>query len=195
MKYLDIFNFSKYSFDGIKSYESVILYLNRHWFVMFGKFLAFGLLLVVPFAIYVVFGEAMANMGIDNIFWLVVSIYFLVWWNSLFYSITMYLLDSWIVTDHRIIDSRQKGFFSRTVSELGLSRIQDISTRITGPLATMLDFGNVEIQTAGAEPKFVFKEISGPSAVKAKIMAAHNEFVSTHKDDVEVHEGIGKGLM
>ncbi|KKT20774.1 MAG: hypothetical protein UW06_C0055G0007 [Parcubacteria group bacterium GW2011_GWE1_43_8] len=195
MKYLDIFNFSKYSFDGIKSYENVILYLNRHWFVMFGKFLAFGLLLIVPFVIYAVFGEAIVSMGIDNLFWLIVSIYFLFWWNSLFYAITMYLLDSWIVIDHRIIDSEQKGFFSRTVSELSLSRIQDISTHIVGPLTTILDFGDLEIQTAGAEPKFVFKEIPGPNAVKSKIMVAHNEFVSMHKGDVEVHEGIGKGLM
>ncbi len=189
MKYFDIFNFSKLSFDGIKSYEKVLVFLNRHWFVMFGKFFFFGLLFFIPPVIYIFAGSFIVDLGLEYIFQLIVAIYYLIWWNSLFYAITMYLLDFWIVTDHRVIDSRQHGFFSRTVSELSLSKIQDISVKIIGPIATLLDFGNLEIQTAGTEPKFLFEEIPHPKLVKDRIATAHNDYKSEHKDGIEIHEG------
>lgn len=103
----------------------------------------------------------------------------------------MYLLDIWIVTDHRIIDSEQHGFFKRTVAELSLSKIQDISVEISGLIPTFLDYGNLEIQTAGTENKFMFKQIPHPNEVKDIIMNLHNEFLRIHKDGIEVHEGGG----
>jgi membrane protein YdbS with pleckstrin-like domain len=189
MSYLSIFKTSQYSFEGKKPYENVLVLINRHWFVLLGKALVYGLLLILPFVIYGFFGETIVDIGLNNAFWLGVAIFYLIWWNTFFYSLTMYLLDIWIVTDHRVIDSRQHGFFSRTISELSLSRIQDLSVHVAGPLSTFIDFGNLEIQTAGSEPKFIFEEISHPGRIKDEIMEAHNRFINVHKDGVEVHEG------
>ncbi|KKS88312.1 MAG: hypothetical protein A3G02_02840 [Candidatus Yanofskybacteria bacterium RIFCSPLOWO2_12_FULL_44_13b] len=181
-----IFKSSKYTFDGKKPYENVIHLLYRHWFVLFGKILALAILLVMPVALYLNLGSYV--YGLTNIFWFLYSIYLLIWWHSLFYILTMYLLDTWIVTDHRIIDSEQHGFFHRMVAELNISRIQDISVIVSSPIATFLDYGNLEIQTAGTEPKFVFKQIPHPNKVKDEIMRAHNEYMSQHRDNIEIHE-------
>lgn len=181
-----IFRSTKYTFDGKKPYENVILLLYRHWFVLFTKLLALAILLIMPLVLFLL---GSYFIYFSDIFWLLYSIYLLIWWHSLFYILTMYLLDIWIVTDHRVVDSEQHGFFHRTVAELNLSRIQDISVVVSGPVATFLDFGNLEIQTAGTEPKFVFKQIPHPNKVKDEIMKAHNLYVSQHRDSVEVHEG------
>jgi uncharacterized membrane protein YdbT with pleckstrin-like domain len=82
----------------------------------------------------------------------------------------MYILDVWIVTDHRIIDSTQHGFFNRSISELHISRIQDISVKTDGFIQTLLKFGDLEVQTAGTENKFHFRQIPDPEGVKNKIM-------------------------
>jgi membrane protein YdbS with pleckstrin-like domain len=89
----------------------------------------------------------------------------------------MHLLDVWIVTDRRIVDSTQKGFFDRTVSELRISRVQNISVKIVGPIETFLHFGDLEIQTAGSSDMFNFSQIPHPERVKDEIMA----IVSTHQ--------------
>ena len=119
---------------------------------------------------------------------LIAAIFYLSWWFGVFYAVTMYLLDIWMVTDHRVIDSEQHGFFRRTVAELHLSKIQDISVEIRGIIPTFLDYGDLEIQTAGTSEKFFFKQIPHPNEVKDIIMEAHNQFIRVHPDDVEVHE-------
>ncbi|KKQ77632.1 MAG: hypothetical protein UT00_C0008G0004 [Parcubacteria group bacterium GW2011_GWA1_38_7] len=82
----------------------------------------------------------------------------------------MYTLDVWIVTNRRIIDSAQHGFFNRTISELHLTRIQDISVETRGFVQTILHFGDLQVQTAGTEEKFKFHQIPHPEKVKDEIM-------------------------
>mgnify|MGYP001564818584 CR=1 FL=1 len=169
------------TFEDKKSYENVILLLRRHWFVIAMKFFAFIFIGLIPIALGIFFSG-------NPYFWVGAVIFYLFWWYGVFYAITMYLLDVWIVTDHRIIDSEQHGFFSRTVAELHLAKIQDVSVSIAGLVPTFLNFGNLEVQTAGTQEKFFFKQIPNPERVKDIIMEAHNQFIRSHPNDVEIHE-------
>lgn len=190
MRSINTFIRTNYTFEGKKSYENVIVLLYRHWFILIGKFLFFLILGLLPFWIYILPAN-LSSESIDNLFQLFISVYYLIWWLGLFYNITMYLLDTWIVTDHRVIDSEQHGFFNRTVSELNLAKIQDISVKVEGFIPTVLNFGNLEIQTAGTEPKFTFKQIPNPQQVKDQIIRAHDEYMREHKRGIEVHERTG----
>jgi uncharacterized membrane protein YdbT with pleckstrin-like domain len=192
MNLLSIFSITSFSFDGKKDYENVLALLYRHWFTLYADILGFIILFLVPFIIRWFITDALTGWGAMPLFNLLIAVYVLVWWLSVFYRITMYLLDTWIVTDHRIIDNEQRGFFNRTVSELHLNRIQDISVKVDGLIATFFDYGNIEIQTAGTEPKFIFKQIPHPNAVRELIMKAHIKFISTHSGDIEIHERIPK---
>lgn len=88
----------------------------------------------------------------------------------------LYLLDTWIVTNERILDVNQKSFFFRTVSELNLSKVQDISVKTSGLIQTIFDFGDVEIETAGAAlDKFRFRQVAHPNMVKDRIMKLVSE--------------------
>lgn len=184
-----IFSESKNSFEGEKDYEKTNLLLRRHWFILSLSVFIFLILAAIPFVLYVVLGSYLEGLGLSSLFSFAVSIYFLIWWYGLFYKITMYLLDTWVVTDHRIVDSEQHGFFNRTVSELSLLRIQDVTVNISGFVQTFFDFGDLEIQTAGSENKFLFKQIANPNSVKDKIMAIHDSFLRDHPNGAEVHLG------
>ncbi len=188
MKFFSLFSVSQNSFEGKKDYEQVLVLLYRHWFVLLARMIVYAILFLLPFLVWFVGQSYLEIWGLDLTYWFLVSVYMAVWWLGLFYTLTMYFLDTWVVTDHRILDNEQHGYFNRSVSELHLSRIQDVSVSVSGPISTFLDFGDLEIQTAGTEPKFFFKEIPHPNQVRDLIMHAQSQFVASHPGDVEVHE-------
>lgn len=191
---MSVFSFltqTEYTFEGKKSYETVLLLLHRHWFVMAIKLVMFGFMALIPVALRIAIGYIQIDLPFSNYYLFIAAIFYLFWWYGLFYAITMYLLDTWIVTDHRIIDSEQHGFFNRSVAELSLAKIQDISVNIRGVIPTFLDFGDLEVQTAAAAEKFFFKQIAHPNEVRDMIMEAHNQFIRIHPNDVETHETPG----
>jgi uncharacterized membrane protein YdbT with pleckstrin-like domain len=165
-----IFRQSHNSFEGEESGEEVILLLRRHPFVILIR-LAFSIaLLFVPVIAGAVFAEFISSHNLIRLFMFLTGVWCLLLWQVIFYALTMYTLDVWIVTNRRIIDSTQHGFFNRTISELHISRIQDISVSTKGFIPTILHFGDLQVQTAGTEEKFLFMQIPKPEKVKDVIM-------------------------
>ena len=97
----------------------------------------------------------------------------------------MYTLDNWIVTTKRIIDSVQNGFFHRSVAELQLDKIQDVSYKVEGLIPTFFNYGTVEIQTASKGNKFLFEQVSDPQRVKDIIMEL---IIESEKDSDSDHD-------
>jgi len=61
-------------------------------------------------------------------------------WMSWHYSV-------FIVTDKRFIQITQKGFFHRSVVDMGLNQIQMVNYEISGLQETLLGFGTIMMQT------------------------------------------------
>ena len=78
-------------------------------------------------------------------------------------------LDTWIITNERIINIEQEGLFNRTASELDLAAVQDTTAEIRGILQTLFTYGQVYVQTAGEKGRFHFKNIDNPEHVKELI--------------------------
>lgn len=113
-------------------------------------------------------GKALTIIGL--------SLYYLFVWVFFFHAWIDYYLDVWVVTDIRIVDVEQKGLFSRSISELKLFRVQDVTAEVKGILPTVFHYGNVVIQTAGNEQFFIFKQIPHPYETQQKIseLATHD---------------------
>ncbi len=75
-------------------------------------------------------------------------------------------MNALVVTDLRIIDIDQRGFFHRVVSETTFSKIQDVSYAVRGLWATLFGFGTVTIQTAGTQAKIEIDTIRNPAKVQ-----------------------------
>lgn len=71
-----------------------------------------------------------------------------------------------IVTNQRLIDLDQAGFFNRTVSETTYTKIQDVSYTICGLLPTVFHYGTVVVQTAGGQTNLELKGVRNPEAVQ-----------------------------
>lgn len=154
--------------------EKIIMLLRRHWFIMFARILFWMIAAVLPIIFYFIFVDVFGNFLtaeiIYPIFILFVVIYYLYIWLFAFSSFVDYYLDIWIVTNKRIINIEQKGLFYRQVSEQRLFRIQDVTSDLEGFFSTVINYGNVTVQTAGAQQKFMFKQVPNPRGVTKKII-------------------------
>src|SRR3989338_2616377 len=111
-------------FPGQRPYEQVILVLRRHWLILIGICSLFIFFAILPFILYAIIGSAVEiREAWRNVFWFFTIIYFLIWWWGLFYRLTDYILDIWIITDHRMLDIDQKGLFRRNVAEATLDNV------------------------------------------------------------------------
>lgn len=166
-------NLNRYHFKDVEEGEEILQIIHRNWFYIFEQFLiiflmfgtlALGLVYIpqlfpvmsdgVFYGLFL-FAESMLLLGIWVFGWLI--------WID-------YYFDIWIITTRRIVNIEQQGMFSRKVSELRYSKVQDVTTQVRGFIPTILNFGDVEVQTAGEEDNFIFRTVSDPYGIKNVIM-------------------------
>ena len=165
-----ILNHSSNSFEGQKDDEAVILLIRRHPFTIITRVGLIVLVSLVPIVIGKVFWVYLSKEGWQEIFLLLSSLWYLGFWLAIFHALAIYTLNTMTVTDQRVIDSDQHGLFNREISELHTHKIQDVTTHTNGLLETMLQFGDLTVQTAASEKQFVFCQIPHPEKVKDVIM-------------------------
>lgn len=167
---------SNLDFEGKKDHEQILIFTRRHWFVLAGPVFGAAFASVIPLLLVIIGAKFLLQYNLSGVFTLTWIIYLMVIWFVLFYRLTMHSLDTWIVTDERVMDILQIGLFRRKVSELHLESIQDISVNTTGAIQSYLDFGNIEIQTGATMQRFLFEEVPHPLKIKDTIMEAAGKF-------------------
>ncbi|MCK4918876.1 MAG: PH domain-containing protein [Candidatus Pacebacteria bacterium] len=178
-KSINLHKIDKYTFPGQHDNEKVVLILRKHpisLFVYAIQLLFFSLLpiLVYIFLIPIVF-PAFLEYPYQNVYILLSTIFYGLIWITSFVIWVDYYLDIWIITNQRLLDIEQKGFFNRTVSELDLKKIQDITSNVKGIIPTMFGFGSIQIQTAAEEKKFELKSVPHPVTARRKIIELYKK--------------------
>jgi hypothetical protein len=136
---------------------------------------------VLPLAAVILGAKILVTYNLSGVFTLFWTLYIMTIWFFVFYRITMHALDTWIVTNERIVDILQIRLFTRKVSELHLESIQDISVNTTGMIESYFDFGNIEIQTGATANRFLFEQVPHPLQIKDSIMDAADKFQNDTK--------------
>lgn len=167
---LQLFKQSAEHFEGQESGENVILLLRRHRFTVLLPVSFILLLALLPVVAWLALPTNFDFSSLSDLFWFGLSVWYLFLWGILFYFLTLYSLNTIIVTDRRIIESEQHAFFSRKVSELHTHRVQDVSAHTHGFIETLIGYGDIIVQTAASEREFVFHKIGNPERVKDEIM-------------------------
>jgi hypothetical protein len=166
---------------GFHEDEVVLVFLRRHWFVMFLNALLFLVLMLIPVGIYklvpALFLAFVAGTAWEGVIIMFFGAYYLMMWLFFFASLVDYYLDVWIVTNERIVDIQQVSLFRHVVAEQRIVRVQDVTSSVTGIIPTFLNYGNVNIQTAGEIERFVFEQVPNPEGVKKIIFQAYEDAV------------------
>lgn len=177
--------------------EKTVLQLRKHWFILLKMTLPSVLMGVVPIFIlaYVISAGLIPLSGIFALpaFWLFSASFWLLIWGLVFATAwTDYFLDVWIVTDRRIINIDQIGFFNREITTTRMERVQDATTRQTGIIQTLLNYGAIGIQTASEDASDLMIEgIPDPTGVRNTIMRYMDMYTERHMEETsEREEGV-----
>lgn len=161
--------------------ERIFLLIRKHWF-NYTVFLLLSFLSIVPvfvtLFIWVNNPSLVVTVG-GEITIVALGIFVLSVLAAQLYGFVDYYLDVYIVTDQRVVDISQEGYFKRQISELHLHQVQDVNASVEGIWQTLLHFGDVHIQTAGERENFVFKSIPHPYLVAKQIISLHEAHIES----------------
>lgn len=177
-----MYQFKGFHFRSQREGEQIIKVVRRHWFNILQQY--FFVILVV-FLLFAGFWIApiyydLSSPSAFSLFIFVESLLGIIVWIFSFILWIDYYFDVWIITDERIIDIDQKALFVRHVSELEFPKIQDVSIEVVGVIPTVLNYGDVHIQTAATKGRFLFRKVPDPYKLKSLIMNMQI-FVSENK--------------
>ncbi|MDZ7726474.1 MAG: PH domain-containing protein [Candidatus Campbellbacteria bacterium] len=160
--------------------EKIDMVIRKHWFVLVSRIFSLFLLLFLPLVVYYLINFLMGAWGTENQLSMFDSIdgaylllglilwFFFIWiWAFIIW--TDYYLDVWIITNERILDIEQHGFFRREISTFRAERIQDVTIEVHGVISTFLNFGTIHVQTAGENRYFEMKGAPAPTHLKQVI--------------------------
>ena len=163
-----------------KSYEKVVHVLRRHPITFVPTLLLLLILLAIPAILYFVIGGIFPTLLENKILYpisiIAASIYYLSILLFFFAQFIDFYLDVWILTNDRIVDIEQFGLFSRTISELDLFQIQDVTTDVHGFFHTFFHFGDVSVKTASTNVNVNFYNIPNPNKIRHELLQlAHDD--------------------
>lgn len=163
--------------------ESVILEVRKHWIVFVGQATALLFSALLPFILLTLakmFKISLPQFDIPGNVSALFLFFYLLWllalWILFFLDWTKYYLDVWYVTEKRIIAIDQRKIFYREVSNLRFDKIQDVTIDVHGFIPTLLNFGNIQVQTASEDStEFFMSSVRHPENVRKIIFAQQNK--------------------
>jgi hypothetical protein len=150
------------SFEVQHDDEPILLLLRPHPIVNVGWILLTILLFLAPFALPFVpildfFPIAYQRIAV------------LAWYLLLFgYALERFLMwffDVYIITEERIIDVDFYSLVFKKMSEAKISHIQDITSTRDGVMQSLVDYGDVLVQTAAEIPEIRLEDVPKPDEV------------------------------
>jgi len=183
--------YANYHFIGQRDDEEILLIIHRHWFNILVHFLGLifaGLVLVFgSFSLFWFSIDITTLINSQLVDFLVNTLILFIWLFFFFLWIDVWF-DVWIVTNRRIINIEQKGMFVREISELQIDKIQDVTSEVIGVIPSILNFGNVSVQTAGEQEHFEFYQVPDPTGIKNMI----SHIIHAKEDNESIEQAINE---
>lgn len=143
-------------FDGQREGEQVKYVFRRHFVTTIRGWI--WLIIVTALG----FVPSLIWPNNSDMFW-VWLIFFAVGLIGAVYSWMLWYFSFYIVTNERLRQTRQKGFFQKSVVDLELDSIKNMSYGVHGLFATIFNYGSILIQTEAGD--LVLSMVSHPETV------------------------------
>lgn len=160
-------------FPGQKRNENIEIVLRKHWIVHTKIFLITLLFGLIPGIIYIGLAVGYTHYW-GSMYFRLTSAFFMVY--LLFVGLIAYIkwlneeLDVVIVTSERILNVNQLSFLNREISEANLFQVQDIKGGHKGIGGNVLEYGDLEVQTAADQILFKMSHIPKPHIAARQIL-------------------------
>lgn len=146
-------------FLELKAREEVLDIVHGALTPRLPKFFLLVVLLVLPFFfLFPLWRQGTVGMIIFFV-WLTCG-FLLLLRQYLMWSRTVF-----VITDGRVVDQEQKGFFFRVVTEARYDQIDEVSYHVKGLLPTLCGWGTVRLELHGASADIVVPHVSHPARI------------------------------
>ncbi len=165
------------SYMGPRVVEGNTITYRKHYFTVLGRLIVPVIVGLISFTAMVLvepilFALAMLVLCVLSFLWFIWR--FEDWRN-----------DKFQLTDRYVIDIDRKPFgFGESRKQAELGNVQNVNAERPGLFATLLNFGYVYIETAGAAADITFERVSNPNQVQADIFKGREEF-KNHQNERE----------
>ena len=171
--------------------ETVILESHRHWANIAPFFLSTAIIIISGFFLI---GYVGTNSGASSLLpgitvglvTPVVAFLDIVALLILFFAYTIYRQNKIVLTNMHFIQITQSGLFQRSLSKLSLDELQDVRGTRNGVFGTIFNYGEILIETAGAQENFFFRPAPNPLAIAETINDTHESYERKHVDKVNI---------
>lgn len=167
-------NNPKLDFEGQREGEKLLFIFRRHMIAMRKGFY----MLVIPLIITAIPPLIWQN---NLELFLLPVVGFLIGLVLFFYHFILWYFTIYIVTDQRIRQVTQRGFFGKDVIELKLSKVQNISYNIPGFSGEIFKYGTIVIQTFVGD--LVIHQVEKPDEIYNKLQDAVNNVIESQYDN------------
>ncbi len=157
-----------------KSYERVELLIRRDLVTLLPFLLTTLVLGSIPVVLKILidnlFPGLLDDTGLFALAALLASVYYLS--IALFfytYFVTFYL-DLLVITNDRLIEVTQTNLFFRSVSEMDIAHVQNVTSEIKGLFGSIFGYGTLLIQDSSAIIKFELHNVPNPDKLRQKIL-------------------------
>ena len=151
--------------------ETITLLVRKHWWFLWPRSILWALFAIVPVIVgSIVLDKIGVLDDLGVIWWAIVVLYLVYWIIRLLLNYYRYNNDLWLVTNQRIVDSFKKHPWNLRVATADLVNIQDMTVVKNGPIESLMNFGDVVCETAGADRvPFLISGIPHPEQVQLLI--------------------------
>ncbi len=160
--------------------EKVLRKVNRYWTELVPSTASAMILIFAAIGIIYGYGRYHDSFSFINGGWVAILAILFIGLSCLilFSSVWVYKQNCLILTNMHLIQVVQSGLFNRQTSQLSLAKVQDVTGKRAGFVATILNFGDVVVQTAADSDQFVFHNAPAPQELADACLAAHEQFVA-----------------
>ena len=163
-------------FEGQREGEELLFVFRRHIIAMRKGFYSLLIPMIIgaiPFLIWQDMLELLwVFVGFFGLGLLLFAYHFTIWFYTYY-----------IVTDQRIRQITQRGFFGKDVVELRLAKVQNISYNVPGFFGEAFQFGTIVIQTIVGD--LVIQNVEHPDEIYNKLQDAVAAVEGEKHDDEE----------
>ncbi len=152
--------------------ETILLEVHKHWLGILIHAFILSVLAIIPLSIGVLVVPYTALNATTSAYLFFGALWVFFVWTMFFVMWTNYYLDTLVITNKRLIDMEQFVLFSRDEVVIPLQHIEDIKVEVRGFVATVLGFGDLQIQTAGAVRETITEKIMRPHLVRTCLEGA-----------------------
>lgn len=145
--------------------EHVVHFTRRHWYFLLRGTLVPVLLAVVPAALLLWLAGSVER--VERIGAIAAAVWLLALGVGVYFAWYRYWNDIWVITNQRLIDSYKRHWFHHDLASADLVNVEDVSLSRSGLFGTMLNFGDLRVQTAAEQLNFTLGGIPRPAATLA----------------------------